>query len=317
VNYYYIWRTGIIKNGGKNATLNLINSTVANNASIGFSADNTSKELGNVHFYNNIFYNNKKGTYECDIYVDYKIANEDNVITNVHNNIIGKSNDLIFGSNNLIGEDPLFVGNGDYSLQENSPAIDKGDNTYLAAEITEDLFGNLRISNGTVDMGAYEFQQEIYHTVNFAGEEISIDPQVVEYGKHIPRPADPQRTNYKFGGWFTDNDTFTNEWNFATHIVTQDTTLYAKWNSTVGITETESAAVKIYPNPAKDELQIESGDLRIIKVEIVDLSGRTLLLPSFGGAGGGLINVSPLPQGIYFVKIETDKGTVTRKFVKL
>jgi hypothetical protein len=28
------------------------------------------------------------------------------------------------------------------------------------------------------------------------------------------------------------------------------------------------------------------------------------------------INVSELPQGIYFVKIETDKGVVTRKIVK-
>jgi len=28
------------------------------------------------------------------------------------------------------------------------------------------------------------------------------------------------------------------------------------------------------------------------------------------------INVSSLPQGIYFIKIQTDKGIITREFVK-
>jgi len=43
-------------------------------------------------------------------------------------------------------------------------------------------------------------------------------------------PSDnPERESYNFGGWFTDNDTFLNEWNFKTNIVTQDTTLYARW----------------------------------------------------------------------------------------
>ena len=53
---------------------------------------------------------------------------------------------------------PLFTdaANGDYSLAENSQAIDKGNNDYVETET--DLAGNARIVNGIVDLGAYEYQ---------------------------------------------------------------------------------------------------------------------------------------------------------------
>ena len=71
-----------------------------------------------------------------------------------------------------IDADPLFVRNpdpgdgdwttpgdndyGDLRLQLTSPGIDVGDNTAVPVGITTDLGGNPRISNGVVDMGAYE-----------------------------------------------------------------------------------------------------------------------------------------------------------------
>jgi uncharacterized repeat protein (TIGR02543 family) len=279
--------------------LTVINTTITDNNAVGLYTN------GETEFYNNIIWNN----IEYDVF-----ANAATEIINYANNLIGTSNIDLNGNNNIIDENPLFVGYGDYSLQETSPAIDKGNNAYIPAAITADLLGNPRISNTTVDMGAYEFQYEIYHTVTFAGDDISIDPQVIEYGNHATRPADPERTNYNFNGWYTDNGTFLNKWNFDTNIVTQDTTLYAKWSSTVGITEIESTTTNIYPNPAKDELRIESNGLTITKLEIVDLSGKTIV--NLKSEIVNSINVSALPQGVYFVKMETDNGIVTRKFVK-
>ena len=54
---------------------------------------------------------------------------------------------------------PLFSdsANGDYSLINNSQAVNKGNNGYISG-ITTDIIDNVRISGGTVDIGAYEYQ---------------------------------------------------------------------------------------------------------------------------------------------------------------
>lgn len=57
-----------------------------------------------------------------------------------------------------INADPQFVGSGDLHLQPGSPSIDTGNNTAVPTGVTTDLDGHLRIQNGTVDMGAYEWQ---------------------------------------------------------------------------------------------------------------------------------------------------------------
>jgi len=58
-----------------------------------------------------------------------------------------------------ISADPKFIGGEDYHLQPTSPCIDAGSNAALPSRITTDLDGKPRIVNGTVDMGAYEFQR--------------------------------------------------------------------------------------------------------------------------------------------------------------
>jgi len=40
--------------------------------------------------------------------------------------------------------------------------------------------------------------------------------------------GDPVRSGYIFRGWFTDNNTFTNQWNFNQHVI-NTVTLFAKW----------------------------------------------------------------------------------------
>ncbi|MDQ6476868.1 choice-of-anchor Q domain-containing protein [Dyadobacter sp. LHD-138] len=68
--------------------------------------------------------------------------------------------------NNISGEtDPLFVGNGDYSLQPASPVINKGSNARFPglSAVTTDLAGNPRVfdyaNGGVIDMGAYELPE--------------------------------------------------------------------------------------------------------------------------------------------------------------
>jgi predicted outer membrane repeat protein len=55
--------------------------------------------------------------------------------------------------------DPLFVdaASGNLALQAGSPARDRGDNGLIPAGVINDITGRPRISNGVVDLGAYEF----------------------------------------------------------------------------------------------------------------------------------------------------------------
>jgi hypothetical protein len=59
----------------------------------------------------------------------------------------------IDGGNNL-ATDPLFVSTTNFSLQNSSPAINAGNNTYNTT--STDLAGSSRIQGNNIDMGAYE-----------------------------------------------------------------------------------------------------------------------------------------------------------------
>jgi hypothetical protein len=75
----------------------------------------------------------------------------------------------------------------------------------------------------------------------------------------------------------------------------------------------ETDKFTVYPNPAKDEIFIQS-EKPIEKVEIIDLSGRVMINSKW--SNGQSINVSSLPAGVYLVKIQTSAGVVAGKIVK-
>ena len=54
-----------------------------------------------------------------------------------------------------------------------------------------------------------------------------IDPVTVRHGNAVAKPKDPVNGGYIFDGWYTDK-TYRTPYNFAT-VLTQDTTIYAKW----------------------------------------------------------------------------------------
>jgi len=68
------------------------------------------------------------------------------------------------------------------------------------------------------------------YIVSFVGDGVDVEPQSIAHGNYATTPEDPEREGYSFAGWFTDNFTFGNRWDFKIDIVTQDTTLYAKWD---------------------------------------------------------------------------------------
>ena len=133
--------------------LTLTNCTVSGNtASLGGGIyDEGYSPICNTILENTIIALNTADTFGDDIYVASA--------TIYAYNTLSSTTDWSLSSNCLLydPEKPLFVNaaNSDYTLAENSQAIDKGNNDYVTTET--DLAGNKRIANGIVDIGAYEY----------------------------------------------------------------------------------------------------------------------------------------------------------------
>lgn len=76
----------------------------------------------------------------------------------------------------------------------------------------------------------------------------------------------------------------------------------------------EDSAISIYPNPAKDFLNITNTSIFELKaVSIIDTLGKII----YTGTNTDKINVSNLENGMYLVKIElSNSTTVTKHFIK-
>lgn len=122
------------------SNLSILNTTIANNNS-GITNANGKLELQNTLLYN------PEST-------DYLEASS-STVTSLGGNLIGDESLMSsLLSTDQFNVDPLFVGNGDYQLQESSPAVDGGVGAGVTAVF--DLAGNDREQGNQVDVGAYE-----------------------------------------------------------------------------------------------------------------------------------------------------------------
>ena len=84
---------------------------------------------------------------------------------------------------------------------------------------------------------------------------------------------------------------------------------------TAGINEnTINNNVSIYPNPTKDNLTIETNTNTEQRLEIINLIGQTVYTNIINRKT--TINTSAFTNGVYILKLSSDKETVVKKFVK-
>jgi hypothetical protein len=72
----------------------------------------------------------------------------------------------------------------------------------------------------------------------------------------------------------------------------------------------------IYPNPGKDVMNVAYNGSSINSIEISDLNGRVVKSISAQDSSNVQVNVSDLSVGVYMMKINSDKGTTTKKVIK-
>jgi hypothetical protein len=108
------------------------------------------------------------------------------------------------------------------------------------------------------------------------------------------------------GGTYTAHATFlSNDPETGTLDVPVTLTVYG-----VGLPQLEKLGVMIYPNPAKDVLNVATNGT-FSKVTITDFSGKTV----YSGSNQA-VDISKLSSGVYSVKVETNEGVTNTKFIK-
>lgn len=74
-----------------------------------------------------------------------------------------------------------------------------------------------------------------------------------------------------------------------------------------------SNAVRVYPNPSVGILYFEGIDAKINRVEVLDVSGKSIKIQA--NLNGNELNISDLQNGIYFLKLDTNEGFLNRKII--
>ena len=129
------------------------------------------------------------------------------------------------------------------------------------------------------------------------------------YNTKITSPGAPTKTGYNFAGWYKEAEC-TNAWNFATDLVTNNITLYAKWTgSQTSVTKVAASNLIMFPNPACEFIKIEGEKLKTIS--IYNLFGMIQKQINLHGEESININLSNLTTGYYLVKVKTNDGTVS------
>jgi hypothetical protein len=84
----------------------------------------------------------------------------------------------------------------------------------------------------------------------------------------------------------------------------------------VGIESFTENNVTLFPNPAREYVDIRiDGDVNVTNMEVFDVYGKLINTVNVID-NPTRINVNGLADGMYFVRVTTDKGMVTKTFVK-
>ena len=73
--------------------------------------------------------------------------------------------------------------------------------------------------------------------------------------------------------------------------------------------------ISIYPDPATDKLTIDASQSIPKSIEILNIEGQIIKVIT-GSSNKTNVDISELPSGLYFVKVQTEKGIAVKKFIK-
>ena len=125
---------------------------------------------------------------------------------------------------------------------------------------------------------------------------------------------------------------------YTFYAVDADHTIRAEFQN-VGIDDFPEESLVLYPNPTNGKLTVSGSKSQVSSIEIYDVYGKllgtyqtmddgvktgyvqmgyveTVHCTVSTNAGTNTLDVTRLPAGLYFARIRTDNGVVTKRFVK-
>lgn len=201
---------------------------------------------------------------------------------------------------------------------------------YLHYVVNFENTGNAAAENVVVklDINPAEFDISSLQLMNTSHEvKAQIKDNVIEFKfaniNLAPRAGDPpvgghgsilfkmkSQSSLNVGSIVTNKAGIYFDYNFPVETNDADTT-FATLNNT-GFTKDNS--VIVYPNPSNDFIQVKA-DTNIKQIELFDIQGR-ILETLTQNENAVKFNISNKTNGIYFLRITTQKGTKIEKIVK-
>ncbi|PKA82304.1 putative secreted protein (Por secretion system target) [Ulvibacter sp. MAR_2010_11] len=93
-------------------------------------------------------------------------------------------------------------------------------------------------------------------------------------------------------------------------------TLLFEWEEILGNQDALLDNIALYPNPTTNILHIFSPQMQVESVVVYDVQGRKVQEKSFTSQGQYQIDMSILDSALYFVKVKTENGSVTKRIIK-
>ena len=246
--------------------------------------------------------------------------------------------------NDCITTDPKFVDdvNGDFRIYGDSPCVNTGFDSYNPESI--DIRGELRIQDGNIDRGAYEWTQgldpagtvipvryvENDTTANGdndcfdATQTIFVSDFVVQSGGNV-RFVAGNLIVFGVGTKVEENAYMLAEITEIGDYCTQPPSMLAvvpEGNEYVELPEQDAASLphyKIYPNPTTGTFTLEMRECdqhQEVTVRIFALMGEMVLGLKMKGESSHIFDLSGQPDGLYLVRIFAENEMSVAKIIK-
>lgn len=114
-----------------------------------------------------------------------------------------------------------------------------------------------------------------------------------------------------------DNDVILSGWadDMGNGTAGKVTKLFTNNLITLSVEDDNLNQFKVYPNPTKGELTINSSGIKLDIIQIIDIMGR--IVKNIDPNNTKEINVSNLPAGSYFLRVDSEENSLVKKIIKI